>query len=176
MAIAKGDKEVCPEATPFLGEKDCIKCPDDQYFDAEKSSCRLCSSDSTYSAELKKCLVNDPKQQTSLSSDNLIYSGYSSGELKSVYDTNKGKGLTDCDTATPYYNGEKCISCPKEYPYFNLHRKDCATCSSDSPYDADKHECVKSSDTAAVSPNLETMAAVAFSHEKGHQLKHENDH
>lgn len=141
----------------------------------EKSTCRECSSDTTYSADLKKCLLSKPDHQTSLESDNLIYSGYSSAELKAVYDTNKGKGLKDCDAATPYFNGNNCISCTKEYPYFDLYNKDCVICKEGEPYDAEKHECVKSSDQA-LQPSLQTMAAVAFSHEKGEEEKHESDH
>lgn len=60
--------------------------------------------------------------QTNLDVDNWIYGGISDEEYKrEMFDKIiKAKNIVKCNGYFPFYNGEKCISCPDEKPYFSL--------------------------------------------------------
>ena len=133
------DVQVCPESTPFYDGDSCIAC-DSQVFNVDTSQCEDCPAGTTYNKELKKCALDNANYTTNpYDPENLIYSGYSKGEIDYLYTEEKKNNpdIQDCTDPTPYFNGIKCVACPDDYPYFDIVNKDCVFCDSSSTYDKD---------------------------------------
>jgi len=47
-----------------------------------------------------------------------------------------------CPIATPFFNGQKCISCPSETPIYSYDGKSCTSCISPTIFDSNMHTCL----------------------------------
>ncbi len=96
-----------------------------------------------------------------------MYDNYPASQWRNWYTNNKtaNPSLVDCTAPTPYYNGQTCIACSDpNFPYFDLVIKDCVRCPTGSSYS--NGQCIFTS-SSALSPNLASMAATAFTHQSG---------
>lgn len=62
-----------------------------------------------------------------------------------------GTGLP-CPSATPYFNGVSCISCPAN-TYFDLNQKKCISCPAGTTYSTATYKCELNTDTYQTNPN-----------------------
>lgn len=53
-----------------------------------------------------------------------------------------------CPLSTPFFDGNQCLGCPTEAPYFNIQTKTCISCTS---YDPNTHTCTS---TTPVTPEV----------------------
>ena len=71
--------------------------------------------------------------------------------------------MADCLKAQPYFDGQSCIVCPNELPYFNLETKLCQNCPEGTEYNAVHYECLTTQGNIVTQkPTLEKMAAGIF--------------
>ena len=96
---------------------------------------------------------------------NLIYSGTSKNEWETRYyqAIQENPSIADCPTKTPYFDGQVCVTCPSDFPYFNLEYRMCQVCATGSKYDSGSHECLSNEgNIVSQKPNIEKMAAGIF--------------
>ena len=103
----------------------------------------------------------------------MIYSGTSKGEWEYLYNQakNENPDLEDCPEDLPYFDGEECITCEAEFPYFDLYEKVCAACPEDSDYNEEKRECLDNTGEP-LQPDLGKMTSTAFSHAAAINIRH----
>ena len=175
-AVANGTARACPTATPYFNGASCINCTgSNQYFNVSTSQCVSCPSGTTFRLDSKKCVPPTPIYLTNPNTaPNLIYDTYPQALWKNWYTNNVTAypEAHDCVTPTPYYNGDHCIACVEPYPYFDLHMLDCVRCPTN--YTFRNGQC-QNNESNALSPNLASMAATAFTHDQvvmAHMFRH----
>lgn len=135
--------DLCPFESPFVNAGgQCIACV--YYFDLSKRECTACKdfSDATHSCldvkATNKTTGNDTSknktQQTHITNPgtapNIILEGISKNQWMTEYYNNMTSNhqLSDCPTATPFFDGTACINCPNAKPYFDLLYMVCTAC------------------------------------------------
>lgn len=65
--------------------------------------------------------------QTNLAASNWVYGSLSEQDLKkSVFDQmTQNLSILKCSQEVPFFNGQRCISCPGDTVVFNLSTKSC---------------------------------------------------
>ncbi len=115
-------------------------------------------------------MQKDSEYQTDIQEykERLIYHKVPESEWMDQYNENKKEheDIEDCPEETPFYDGNKCITCDPESskPYFDLLFLQCAKCESGFKYDEKTHECISDSDNQPLSPNLNNLVTSVFNH------------
>ena len=146
----------------------CINCTVNQYFDLDTKKCISCPTGTTFDPAIQKCEVNNPPTQTNpTTATNISVGDTPLKQWQSYYTSNKtaNPAIKDCVDPTPYFNGVKCVSCPDNYPYFDLSIKDCIQCTGDYQMSSNK-QCISKTNGSVLSPNLAAMTANAMLHHK----------
>jgi hypothetical protein len=69
---------------------------------------------------------------SNLLAKNWIYGSLSNNDFKLQMFRNitSGRNIVKCQMDVPFFDGEKCINCTGNNPYFNIQTKKCENCSS----------------------------------------------
>jgi|JI6StandDraft_1071083.scaffolds.fasta_scaffold14638_5 hypothetical protein len=76
---------------------------------------------------------------SNLKAPNWIYGGFTNEEFKlqTFRTLTSGNNIVKCQLEVPFYNGERCITCTGNAPYFNIKSKKCESC----PDGMEAHRC-----------------------------------
>lgn len=90
--------------------------------------------------------------QTNLYAKNWILGNYTTDDLVDIYNSRSVKydNITNCPINTPFFDGQKCITCPTGNPVFNIQTLQCGQCPHNEHVDNIHKRCVHSGASSTV--------------------------
>jgi hypothetical protein len=153
---APGPNDIpCPTSNPYYVNGQCISCAaPTPYFNTSSQTCTNCPTGSSYNATTQSCVANPVVTPTAPYVSNLNATSWVSNSPFKDYVENgqqiaNGTG-TPCPIATPYFNGQSCISCPQ---LFNVTSNQCVSCPTGTTYNSYEKKCAPNNQSYITNPN-----------------------
>ena len=140
----------CSANTPFWDGEKCVSCYLPKYWNHDNNDCESCPSGTNYDISIKECTTCEGGK-FDFSTYKCIASAVQPHSSKPISVNPVPVGPTtvpvnvkpsgECPSNTPFWDGEKCVSCylPK---YWNHDNNDCESCPSGTNYDVSIKKCL----------------------------------
>lgn len=157
----------CPSTKPYYAGR-CLECNLPSYWSVKDNTCKDCPTGQVFDINNKQCEIPQWDTMTYLEGDSRWVT--SEGNFTKVLEerakmvANTTVKFNTCGKTAPYFDGVKCITCPKE---FDLNTKKCCEAPTGKTYNPNLHAYVTPNTNATTNPEapnlLTTNASVSAS-------------
>jgi hypothetical protein len=86
--------------------------------------------------------------QTNIKAKNWIYGGMTQSQLRLRYfSRSASRNITNCPLETPFFNGQNCINCVGDFPFWDMAKEKCSNCAANFKYSESDRDCIRAKST-----------------------------